>query len=210
MPGFTGTTLINRLNAAGYTFTQGSHAYGEVIAASGDPSGFNAADDLITAIYHRFVIFEPMFLEAGTGSATVPNGYTYFTAKFAANGLGPGLGQGNLVTYPAPNQERIPTIFYSDRESPDPVPNQNETGYPVSIHADITTTVTVQSFTLQARNGAPLTVRLLSRPLDANTPNSAAAIVPLAVLSSQTTYDVQFIGTVGGTPVNRSWSFTTR
>lgn len=209
-PGFTGVNLSNRLNAAGYTFNQGSYAYGEVISASGDPSGFNAAEDLITAIYHRFVILEPMFLEVGTGSATVPNGYTYFTADFAANGLGPGLGQGNVVTYPAPNQQNIPIIFYSDRESPDPVPNQNETGYPVSVHADITSVVTVQSFTLQPRNGTPLAVRLLSHANDANTPNGVAAIVPLAVLAPRTTYDAQFIGTVGGAPVNRSWSFTTR
>jgi hypothetical protein len=40
--------------------------------------------------------------------------------------------------------------------------------------------------------------------------SSAAAIIPLAPLRSATTYDVSFSGTVGGTAVTRSWSFTTK
>ncbi|MDB5761947.1 MAG: hypothetical protein JWQ21_942 [Herminiimonas sp.] len=209
-PGFTGATLADRLKAAGYAFNQNGYAYGEVISATGDTSGFNAADDLIAAIYHRFLIFEPTFKEAGIGAATVSGGYTYFTTDFAANGLDSGIGRGNFITYPAANQQRVPTIFYSDRETPDPVPNQNEVGYPISIHADITATVGVQSFTLKEHAGAPLPAQLLSHANNAETPASVAAIIPLNVLSAHTTYDVQFIGTVSGTAVNRSWSFTTQ
>lgn len=209
-PGFTGVTLTDRLKAAGYVFNQNRYAYGEVISASGVTSGFEAADGLISAIYHRFVMFEPMFKEAGAGAGSVSGGYTYFTTDFAANGLGTGLGQGNFVTYPVANQERVPTIFYSDSETPDPVPGQNEVGYPVSIHADITAVVNVQSFTLQPRGGAALSVRLLTRALDDKTLPSAAAIVPLSVLKAGTTYDAQFVGTVNGVAANRSWSFTTK
>jgi uncharacterized protein YkwD len=210
-PGFTGVTLPDRLSAAGYVFNQSRYAYGEVISATGAAtSGFDAADGLITAIYHRFVMFEPMFKEAGAGTGSVSGGYTYFTTDFAANGLGPGLGQGNFVTYPVANQLRVPTIFYSDSETPDPVPNQNEVGYPVSIHADITAVVNVQSFTLQPRGGAALSVRLLTRALDDKTLASAAAIIPLSVLKANTTYDAQFTGTVNGVAANRSWSFTTQ
>jgi uncharacterized protein YkwD len=208
--GFTGETVLDRLNAAGYTFTQSRYGYGEVIAAIGGTSGFYAAEGLIDAIYHRFVIFEPMFTEAGSGTGTVPNGYTYFTTKFAANGLGPGLGQGRVALYPFADQQNVPEIFYSDREVPDPMPNQNEVGYPISVHADATATVTVESFTVSPRGGAPLSTRLLTSGTDGDTSASVAAIVPYAVLSAKTTYDVRFVGTVDGTPVDRAWSFTTR
>ena len=102
------------------------------------------------------------------------------------------------------------TIFYSDFETPDPVADRNAVGYPISVHADITSTVTAQSFTIAPRGGAQLPVKLLSQATDANTAASVAAIVPLSVLSAKTTYDVQFSGTVDGVAAARSWSFTTR
>lgn len=211
-PGFTGRDVGERLAAAQYRFTPGAgYAFGEVISATSDPSGFDAAEDLIAAIYHRFVIFEPMFKEAGSGSATVPGGLTYFTTNFAANGLNQGLGTGAIVTYPVANQQRVQTVFLSDNEAPDPVPDRNEVGYPISVHADITSTVTVESFTVNSRGGAVLPTRLLTEQADPEfTPSSVAAIVPLQPLSPATVYDVQFAGTVDGVPVNRSWSFTTQ
>lgn len=209
-PGFTGATPDDRMEAAGYNFIT-PFAFGEVISATADPSGFRSAESLITAIYHRFAIMEPQFKEAGSGTATVPNGYTYFTTNFASSdGLGAGLKRGGLITYPFADQVRVPTVFYSDQEVPDPVPGQNAVGYPVSIHANISSRVAVQSFTLQPRGGAPLPVRLLSNGNDSQTPRSTAAIVPLSTLRSGTTYDAQFIGSIDGIAVNRSWSFTTR
>ena len=70
--GFTGITVRDRLTAAGYTFS-GSFAYGEVIAATTNRNGGEMVDELITAIFHRFVIFEPVFKEVGTGAATGGN-----------------------------------------------------------------------------------------------------------------------------------------
>lgn len=210
-PGFTGAHLLDRLNAAGYTFANASYAYGEVISASTSNSGFYMAEELITAIYHRFVIFEPKFKEIGTGAATTAAGYTYFTSDFAANnGYGPGLGQGGLVTWPVNGQTKVAANFFSDYESPDPVAGVNEVGYPVSVHADINAVLTVQSFTIRPRGGADLAVKLLSAGSDADTPRSAAAIVPLAVLKANTTYDVSFSGTVDSVAVSRSWFFTTK
>lgn len=213
-PGFTGVTVGDRMAAAGYTFAPGgSFAYGEVISATTDTSGVNAAEDLLAAVYHRFVILEPMFKEAGSGAATASGsgGLTYFTTNFAANGLDRGLGaRGSIITYPFANQQRVPRNFFSDNESPDPVPNQNEVGYPISVHADITATVSVQSFTVRPRGGAALATRLLSNSTDSQTSSSVAAIIPLAVLAPASTYDVQFVGQVDGVGVTRNWSFTTR
>ncbi|WP_229419011.1 CAP domain-containing protein [Pseudoduganella flava] len=209
-PGFTGTTLANRFAAAGYNLVQ-PYAYGEVISAAGDRSGFFHAEELIAAIYHRFVIFEPVFREMGVGASTGNNNYTYFTTDFATrSGYGAGLGRGNVVVYPANNQTAVPVNFMSDSESPDPVPNLNEVGYPISVHADISATVTVTSFTVRPRGGANLPVRLLARAVDPETPQSAAAIVPLTKLAAGTTYDVSFSGTADSVAVTRNWSFTTK
>ncbi|NVM80023.1 uncharacterized protein YkwD [Duganella sp. SG902] len=208
--GFTGVTLVNRLTAAGYTLS-GSYSAGEVISATTSGTGFYQAEELITAIYHRFVIFEPVFKEIGTGAATIPGSYTYFTADFAAvNGLS-GLGAGKFIVYPVSNQTGVPVNFFSDSESPDPVPGQNEVGYPISVHADYGNLVTVQSFTVTPRGGAALSTRLLSAAAGTSEKTtSAAAIVPLAPLKGATVYDVSFSGTVGGVAVSRNWSFTTK
>ena len=125
--GFTGVDVEARLLAAGYTFT-GESAFGEVISATSSTSGFYMAEELITAIYHRFVIFEPRFEEIGTGSGTTGSGYTYFTTNFTANnGFGPGLGA-NVSVWPFPGQTGVTPNFLSDFESPDPVPDPGEIG----------------------------------------------------------------------------------
>ncbi len=213
-PGFTGATLLDRLNAAGYTFGTSSYAYGEVIAAASGSSGFYLAEELVAAIYHRFVMFEPIFKESGTGATTIAGGYTYFTNNFTTNnGFGPGLGSGQLALYPYAGQSRVPTVFFSDQEEPDPVPNQNEVGYPISVHANFTSRLTVDHFTVRPRGGAAMVVRLLSAATDVQTSQSgpaAAAIIPLAVLNSGTIYDVSFRGQIDGIQVDKDWSFTTQ
>jgi uncharacterized protein YkwD len=214
-PGFTGATLLDRLQAAGYVFNpSASFAYGEVIAAASDTSGFYLAEELVTAIYHRFVMFEPIFKEGGAGAATVPGGYTYFTNDFTANnGFGPGLGSGQLVLYPYAGQSRVPTVFFSDQEAPDPVPDQNEVGYPISVHANFTSDLSVDRFTVRPRGGADMAVRLLTKVTDPQTNLSgpaAAAIIPLTVLAAGTTYDVVFSGQIDSVQIDKTWSFTTR
>ncbi|WP_228894058.1 CAP domain-containing protein [Pseudoduganella aquatica] len=206
-PGFTGATLSDRLRSAGY---RSGGLVGEVISAASDKSGFYHAEELIGAIYHRYLILEPIFRETGTGAAT-GSVYTYFTAEFGTGGsTSAGVGRGNLVVYPSANQTRVPVNFFSDTESPDPVPEQNEVGYPISVQGDNSATVNVLTFTVRPRGGADLPVRLMTRLSDRETPLAAAAIIPLSVLKAATVYDVSFTGTVDGVTANRSWSFTTK
>jgi uncharacterized protein YkwD len=208
--GFTGIQLDGRLASVGLNLT-GRYAYGEVISATTNTSGFFMAEELITAIYHRFVIFEPVFKEVGTGSATTDRNYTYFTADFLANkGFGPGLGRGRLVSWPISGQTAVPPNFFSNQEEPDPVDTADEVGYPVSVHADSGTVITVNSFTIKRRNGAILPVKLLQNSTDTLTPTSAAAIIPLSPLAAATVYDVAFSGSADGVAVTLNWSFTTR
>jgi uncharacterized protein YkwD len=211
-PGFTGVRLQDRLQAAGYVFGS-PNAIGEVISATSGGTGFYMAEELITAIYHRFVIFEPVFKEIGAGAATTSANYSYFTADFVTNnGYGTGIPVGTIVTWPFNGQTQVTTNFNSDYEEPDPVPDRGVVGYPVSVHTNLTRTLTVQSFTIRAHgSNTDLATRLLAQGKDANTTTqSAAAIVPLSPLASGTTYDVTFAGAVDGTPVTRSWSFTTK
>lgn len=210
--GFTGVDVNARLTAAGYRFnTSSSRAYGEVISATSNGSGQYMAEELITAIYHRFVIFEPVFKEIGTGAATTGAGYNYFTANFTANnGYGAGLPTGQVAAWPFNGQVSVPRNFFSNTESPDPVPDRNEVGYPISVHANIDVTIAVTSFTVRPRGGAELAVRLLNYPNDTHTGRSSAAIIPLLPLLANTVYDVTFTGTAGAAAVTRTWSFTTR
>lgn len=209
--GFTGVGLDARLAAAGVSLEANNYAYGEVISATTNTSGFFMAEELVTAIYHRFVMFEPIFKEIGTGSGTTARDYTYFTADFVANhGYGPGLGRGRLVVWPYNGQGAVQPNFFSDQEEPDPVDGVNEVGYPVSVQGDFSAKVQVASFTIRPRNGNPLAVKLLQRSTDAKTPASAAAIIPLSKLAAATTYDVAFSGSADGVPLTLTWSFTTR
>ena len=204
----------SRMQRAGYVFTI-PYTCGEVISATIDTSGFAAADALVTAIYHRFVIFEPMFRDAGTGAASVTGSYTYFTTDFGAtNGFGSGLASGKVALYPYPNQQQVPTSFDHGTEEPDPLPETQYkgviVGYPISVHANITSTIGTQTFTV-SQSGTVLPARQLNSTIDpVNTGSSTAAIIPYAPLAPATKYDVRFIGQVDGLPVDQSWSFTTR
>ncbi len=209
--GFTGVNLVDRLRAVGYA--RPTYFYGEVISASTSNSGVYLAEELITAIYHRFAIFEPRFKEIGAGTSTNAAGYTIFTNNFAANdGYGAGIGKGNIVTWPVNGQVNIAPNFYSDFEEPDPVPNANEVGYPISVHADADVALTVTTFSVRRRGGANLPVKLLSAAADPvhTTTRSAVSIVPLAVLAARTVYEVNFTGTADGAEIAKSWSFTTK
>lgn len=210
-PGFTGATVQDRVQAAGYALA-GSYASGEIIAATSNNSGFYLAEQLVSAIYHRFVMFEPRFKDMGSGAATTPAGYVYFTTNFGTTGgYGPGLPAHTIVSWPFNGQTGVEPSFLSDYEEPDPAPGVNEVGYPISVHANLTEAIAVQSFTVHARGGADLKTRLLVQGQDPNTTMaSVAAIVPLSPLAANTVYDVSFTGTVDGTPVTRAWSFTTK
>jgi len=210
-PGFTGATVEDRVQAAGYKLVR-NYASGEIIAATTNNTGFYMAEQLVTAIYHRFVMFEPLFKDMGAGAASTSANYVYFTTNLGAtNGYSPGLPSHNIVSWPFDGQTGVETTFASNYEEPDPVPDINEVGYPISVHANLTETIAVQSFTVRARGGADLRTRLLVKGQDANTTMaSVAAIVPLAPLAARTTYDVSFTGTVGGAAVSKTWSFTTK
>lgn len=233
MPGYTGASACpDRIAATGFAFnSQDGYGCGEVISAMSVSSGFTAAEELIAAIYHRFIIFQPSFREAGAGSAQSSDGrYTIFTQNFAVRGSFAGLGNGNVAVYPYSGQTLVPTSFDHSTELPDPLPPAMfpeyvnvSVGYPVSVHTDLDQRIAVTRFTLRRQSDATLlSTRLLSAATDAETQPFSAAIVPFQQLSPNTAYVAEFSGTVScdqsyrvepcppPTAVNRTWTFTTR
>lgn len=208
-PGYTGAESQQRLRAAGFQFNPYGYSDGEVIAATAGRDGFSAAEGLMAAIYHRFVILQPVFDEAGAGTATRDGGYTWLNLNFVFNQ--PRSTQtGRLIHWPGSQQKNVSVNFFSDQETPDPVAQRDEVGFPVSVHADINAFITVDSFTIRPAGAAPLPARLLVTASDPETPHSAAAIIPLMPLLGATGYEVEFVGAVDGVAVNRRWTFSTR
>ncbi len=207
---YTGADAPERLRAAGYPLAAESIADGEVIAATAEPDGFAAAEGLMGAIYHRYLMLEPRFDLAGSGSAHRAGGYYWLNVNFVATRDSQRLGAGQVIVWPVPDQKNVRSAFLSDEETPDPVAAQNEVGFPISVHADSGSSLRVSRFILREQGGATLPVKLLEHGSDGDTPASAAAIIPLTVLRKATTYDAEFVGSADDIAVARRWSFTTQ
>jgi len=172
-------------------------------------NGEDAVDNLVQAIYHRMNIFSTAFDEQGAGISQGDQGITvinFGTQKYPRPAAPPGW----IGMYPFDGQTGIAVDFFSDEESPDPVPNLNRVGYPVSLHIDDARVLSVTSFTLAPVGGSAVPAQLLTNAGgDAHIPASAAAIVPLDVLAYGATYEANFSGSADGQPLARTWRFTT-
>ncbi len=210
-PGFTGVTATERLRAAGYPLDTQAQADGEVIAATAEADGFAAAEGLLGAIYHRYLMLEPRFDLAGAGDAHRGGGYYWLNVNFVASRSSAGQPAGRVVVWPLPDQRSVRTRVSSDQETPDPVAGRDTVGYPVSVHAPLGTRLLVSRFTIREQGGqVALKTAQLDSSSDRDTPPSAAAIIPLTRLRSGVLHEVEFAGSVDGVPVERRWSFTTR
>lgn len=206
--GFSGANPLARLYAAGMMQDSTAIMPGEVIAAVKNQDGFAAAEGLIGAIYHRFVIFEPAFNEAGAGEAASANGYRWLNINMI--GIQTAVQHhAQLFTWPASGQRNIRPSVLTNLEYPDPLPQQDAAGFPISAHTRTQVVLHVDSFTVRPLGGTPLIVRLLTYATDETTPPSAAAIIPLMALQPLTIYDVEFSGRMDAQPVSLRWWFMT-
>ncbi len=209
-PGFVAKTASERLRAADFPLLTTAFADGEVIAATGMPDGFASVEGLLGAIYHRYVVLEPMFNAVGAGAAHRDGSFYWLTMNLVGIKGSVGLAKGRIAVWPLPSQDNVRTYFFSDQETPDPVPQADEVGYPVSVHANLNAVLRVERFALTDPEGQAVDVRQLDASSDRDTPPSAAAIIPLQRLRSGTRYSVSFSGHVDDQPVERRWDFTTR
>ncbi|HSY28047.1 MAG TPA: hypothetical protein VK832_11120, partial [Burkholderiaceae bacterium] len=122
--------------------------------------------------------------------------------------------------YPTSGQTGVGLHFHG--EAPSPVPagtDVTQVGFPISVAAQETTTLTVTIFTVtQAGASTPLPATIITStdPNLAGSNNLAFLLAGQAFLPN-TTYTVHFVGTTTGTAtgsatgiaVDQTWSFTT-
>ena len=208
-PGFTGVNPSDRDTFAGYT---SATLGGEVIGGGSAPTGIRG---LINTIYHRDLLAFQGFTDVGI---SYMNGWSNplvidFGSKKAQ------VNASNFTTtYPFDKQINLPLTMMV--ESPNPFPDLStsnsdfptKTSSPISFYSVAGSTLSVTSFTvMQAGQTTPLSVRLLTAANDPNKdvqPN-VAHIVGNAPFTANTQYVVNFVGSVNGIAINKTWSFTT-
>lgn len=118
-----------------------------------------------------------------------------------------------VVLHPYPGQQGVMPAFYN--EVPDPLPDYEVSGYPVSVQFNdlYYTTVRLKSFRLFDEEGREISMsRILTH---ANDPHQRLkktqfALMPIKRLEYGTTYRAAFEAEIDGGPYHKSWKFTTR
>jgi hypothetical protein len=118
-----------------------------------------------------------------------------------------------IVFYPYSGQHEVMPAFYN--EVPDPLPDYDVSGYPVSVQFNerFYSTVRLISFRLFDEENTEIPMsRILTH---ANDPHQRLkkmqfALMPIRRLEYGTTYRAVFEAEVDGEPYQKSWKFTTR
>ena len=116
------------------------------------------------------------------------------------------------IVYPYDGQTEVPPVFYQER--PDPLPEYDVSGYPISVAFNdrYVRKVTLVSFALYEADGAhPIPSRLLDKRSDPNhkLTRRQFALLPLKRLKYGTTYRVKLVYRHGKKIHTHTWSFTT-
>ena len=119
-----------------------------------------------------------------------------------------------IIVYPYDNQVEVPPAFY--REVPDPLPNHEVSGFPVSIEFNdyYFKDVTLNSFKLYKKQNAEeitevLLMNNISDPHQKFTQNQYA-LFPLKRLDYDTNYRVEVEYESGGKKQKKTWNFKTQ
>ena len=194
-PGFTGTTVQERLAAQGYTGATASE-----VAASSD-SGTEDVGYLWELPYHRLGLMHPHAVVAGWGHAeigghTATVGVIVFDFASAAP---------ERVLSPAPGQ-RVSASWHGI-ESPDALPAgaARPVGYPVMVVYSGARSVDMKSAKLTDASGREVAFSVVPRIYEPD----YAAIVPVPPLASGARYRVRLELTVAGRDVVDEWEFET-
>ncbi len=213
---YSGYDGLERAAAAGLAVELAERSLFELVASSsgGDAEAAEAVDCWMGTVYHRAPLMRPLLDKVGLGAV---GGYAdlLVVAPWESHEAGGGL---YAATYPADGQVDVPSSFDSDRESPDPVPEQGVVGFPLSVtlqgdewvdngnhfgvHAD------PEACSLRRADGTAVP-HVLLQPDDDAMLLSTVVLVPREPLQPGTVYHVELAGTVGGEPWSEAWSFST-
>lgn len=242
-PGFTGETPAERAVAAGYR----SRWMTENISL-GSPTAIESIDGLLAAIYHRFSLLANDIDEIGVGNSDTVYTYDlgnsgrdalcggddfdqpgrYYVdvcsdaslrveaTAYEATRTDLALTNPLVTRWPPPDARDIPPAFFD--ETPDPLPDHDVSGYPVSLAfnpARMPGAVVVERFDLFGPSGQPLAAatRILAPDDDIHGQftDRQFAFLPQARLDWGTRYRVEADYRVDGGELQRlDWQFTTR
>lgn len=211
-PGFTGVTVGDRMRAAGYYASLGA----EVIAYNlATDTGADAIVRLTDKIYHRIFVLEPTVKDMGIGvnmaGEPLPVNVKVATPS-SSNGQGIPNG-GDAVVWPKNGATGVKIAMGPESSNPIPDISEYAVGYPASIHCPTGKTLNVTSFTMHDSEGTSVDAALRHWTVDPNNifqkMKCAAGLVPRAHLKRGSTYKISFVGNIDGTPVQKSWQFTT-
>jgi hypothetical protein len=113
-----------------------------------------------------------------------------------------------------PSQDSVNNLYKFTGESPDPMPDYDETGNPISIQFNkyyYPNKITMKSFKLFKKDREIIKIDILMEKTDPNKFFSAYeyALFPLEVLEKNTTYKAEFKYRYNGMNKNIIWSFKT-
>jgi len=218
--GFTGVNPSDRMTVAGYSFSMsGESGFSALTAGAAQAQCVNSWADSVYHVQTLLVGYRDVGVAAGDNAlVSSPS----ITASTCVVDLGVQLNvqpqypaSGVVLTYPYNGQTGVATSFNNQDESPTPVPDLNGVGQPITVNLSAAVS-SVTTFTLTAA-GATVPTRILAPSgttgpgvvIDGNINVNFVTLVPISALSANTTYTVTFSGVANGTPMTRTWSFTT-
>lgn len=203
---FTGVSPFDRALYAGYGKDNNYIKVGEVVSMY---NGRPLNDDLqnfLTAIYHRLVILEPTFDDYG--ERRISNG----KKSIAELKLGTLNEKSDVryIFYPYSQMRNTPTTFLPYQEIPNPMPNYDKVGFPISFQISAENTLKVSRFSLVDSNGNIVPGKMLTNTNDPEISKSQFAFIPIKPLMNNTVYTANIVASANGWPdFSRSWSFET-
>jgi len=117
-----------------------------------------------------------------------------------------------IIVYPYDGQKEVPLAFYN--ESPDPLPDYDVSGFPISVEFNdhFIKKVKIKDFMLLNENRELVKTRSMDKQSDPHIrfTETQFALFPLERLSYDTTYFVEFTYRDGSGDKKISWSFHTK
>lgn len=200
-PGFTGVNFWDRMTAGG--FKGPGSAMFEVIHSIGDGHGAVLGESgWINTLYHRI----PFVSYGAGGYGFGNNSGKWATIDFSSGGAAPSATA--ISTWPVDGDTGVWTTFRCASEIPNPLPGQTVAGYPVSLTGAKALVLSSQSMS-KAGTDVPMVILTKSTDSAGLIPDTQVYMIPKSPLTPSTKYDVKVKGTVGGSPFDLAFSFTT-
>ncbi len=203
---FTGVTIGDRVKRQGYRYPAGE----QVVFNERYNSGADVVDQLITTVYHRSGLLNPVWSELGTAADT-PD-----AVLVLGEGSTKSKVAGDWLAYYPAHQSFARRIAFQN-ELPDPAPERpgQWLGLPISIHAAAGMRLQVQQFVVQRLSSnmqAPVQTvdgKILDSAHDRLVGANEAFFLPLMPLDYSAQYDVSVQLLINQVPRALRWTFQT-